>query len=186
MTMQVGIKRLLTAASCAGIIVAGVSIDQAVKAWALDALGKGRTIPLVPGIELRLVFNPGIAFGIGGGGPIVGAVILAIVTALLVWIGIRIVRGEGTILTVLFAVVAAGGIGNLVDRIARSENGPLSGHVVDLIAVEWFSIFNVADIFAVGGVIAVLLYMLLREMAAARVRVENGTDPSRPVRVDDD
>lgn len=184
--MQARIKQLLTAVACAGIIVAGVSIDQAVKAWALDALGKDRTIPLIPGIELRLVFNPGIAFGLGGGGPIVGAVILAIVAALLVWICVRIVRGNGAVLTVLFAVVAAGGIGNLVDRIMRAEDGPLSGHVVDLIAVEWFSVFNVADIFAVGGVIAVLLYMLFREMAAARVRVEKGPDPLSRARSDDD
>ena len=39
----------------------------------------------------------------------------------------------------------------MYDRISRAEGGPLSGSVVDFIAVDWFAVFNVADILTVVG-----------------------------------
>ena len=47
------------------------------------------------------------------------------------------------------AVILGGALGNLIDRVARADDGPLSGQVIDFIDVSWYAVFNVADIFVV-------------------------------------
>ena len=140
-------------AAVAGVLLLAVLIDQLTKQWALRDLGAGQQIPILPTVRLELFHNPGVAFGIGAqaGAPLVVGLIL-VVTALLVWIALRILRRADLTGTVLLAVAAGGGIGNLLDRILRAADGPLTGRVVDFIAVEWFAVFNVADIFTTCGI----------------------------------
>lgn len=152
MTRPKGTRSWPKAAVVAGMIAA-FTLDQATKAWALSALSDGSVIPFLPTIQLELFFNPGVAFGIGAevGAPMVVGLIL-VVAALVGWICVRLVRGGNPIGTVFLALAAGGAAGNLWDRISRSEDGPLTGHVVDFIAVDWFAIFNVADIFTTCGI----------------------------------
>jgi signal peptidase II len=133
-------------------VAAAFGIDQGTKAWALSYLGSNREIDLGLGASLRLVFNPGVAFGIAStvGAPLVLG-IMALTAALLVWVVIRSVRGGGQSATTSLALTAGGALGNVWDRTMRAEQGPLTGHVVDFIAVDWFAIFNVADIFTSLG-----------------------------------
>lgn len=137
------------------IVVAAFAADQLTKAWALSYLGSTREIELGLGASLRLVFNPGVAFGIGAdaGAPLVIGII-ALTTALLVWILMRAAQGRSMIATAFLAIAAGGAVGNVWDRITRAEGAPLTGHVVDFIAVDWFAIFNVADIFTTLGLAA--------------------------------
>ncbi len=75
-------------------------------------------------------------------------------------------RGQSMGATALLAAAAGGAIGNLWDRTTRAETGPLSGEVVDFIAVDWFAIFNVADIFTTLGLLGwAALYLLRRDHA---------------------
>ncbi|MBX3196198.1 MAG: signal peptidase II [Microbacteriaceae bacterium] len=144
-------------------IVAAFAIDQLTKAWAMSFLGDGRVVELGLGARLELVFNPGIAFGLGAnlGAPLVVALI-AVAGALVAWTILRAVTGTGKLTGTLFLAIAAGGaIGNIWDRISRAADGPLSGEVVDFIAVDWFAIFNVADIFTTCGIAAWALTLLL-------------------------
>ena len=60
-------------------------------------------------------------------------------------------------LAALLGVVAGGAIGNVIDRVARAEDGFLDGGVVDFIDFQFFPIFNVADIAVVGGALALLI-----------------------------
>ncbi len=154
-----------------GVLLLAVLVDQLTKQWALQGLGAGQQIPLIPTIRLELFLNPGVAFGIGSqvGAPLVVALIL-VVSALLVWIAVRILRRADLAGTVLLAVAAGGGIGNLLDRVLRAAEGPLSGRVVDFIAVEWFAVFNVADIFTTCGIAAWALTQLRRAPNAAAPR----------------
>jgi signal peptidase II len=153
------------------VLLLAVLVDQLTKQWALQGLGAGQQIPLIPTIRLELFLNPGVAFGIGSqvGAPLVVALIL-VVSALLVWIAVRILRRADLAGTVLLAVAAGGGIGNLLDRVLRAAEGPLSGRVVDFIAVEWFAVFNVADIFTTCGIAAWALTQLRRAPNAAAPR----------------
>lgn len=156
--------RLLAAAAA---VVAAFTVDQLTKAWALSYLDGGRDIDLGLGVSLRLVFNPGVAFGLGGdvGAPLVVGV-MVLVAALLTWIVIRVLRRQSMGATALLAAALGGAIGNLWDRTTRAETGPLSGEVVDFIAVDWFAIFNVADIFTTLGLLGwAALYLLRRDHA---------------------
>lgn len=146
-------KRTRAAVAAALAVAGAFALDQASKAWALSALSGGTTVSILPSVELRLVFNPGVAFGIGAdaGAPLViGLIVLN--AALLGWVCARVVRDDDLVGTALLALAAGGGLGNLWDRIFRAGESPLTGRVVDFIAVDWFAIFNVADIFTTCGI----------------------------------
>ncbi len=145
------------------VVAAGVIIDQLVKQWALSDLADGRVIEVLPTFDLRLVFNPGVAFGMGAGlGPIVAIVLIGVLAALTGWVAVKVWRGD-VVDAVLLSVVLAGGLGNVIDRVFRAPaDAPLTGEVVDYLAVSWFAIFNLADVFAVGGVLVWLLVITLR------------------------
>ncbi|WP_317231635.1 signal peptidase II [Clavibacter capsici] len=137
------------------VVVVGFVLDQLSKRWAVDALGGGETIPLFPTARFALVYNPGVSFGMGAEvGPVLTIGIIALSLGLAVWVGWQIRHRASLLQVLLLSAVLAGALGNLFDRITRAEDGPLSGHVVDFIAVEWFAVFNVADILTVCGMIA--------------------------------
>lgn len=151
-------KRRLTAASAVLVFAVGFAADQSAKAWALANLADGTVIPIVPTVSLQLAFNPGVAFSLGAeAGPILPVGILIILIGLTGWIGWSIHTRRPAIQTLLLAVVAAGGWANMWDRFSRAGSGPLSGAVVDYIAVDWFAIFNGADVLAVGGILGYAL-----------------------------
>lgn len=156
-------RPVLAAAATATAAAAALALDRLSKAWALASLSDGTVIPLVPTVRLELFFNPGVAFGIGAdvGAPlVVGLMIL--IAALFGWITVRLIRGTDLTGTIFLAIAAGGALGNLWDRISRAQNGPLTGHVVDFIAVDWFAIFNVADIFTTCGIALWALTVALR------------------------
>ncbi len=137
------------------VVVVGFVLDQLSKRWAVDALGGGETIPLFPTARFALVYNPGVSFGMGAEvGPLLTVGIMALALCLAVWVGWQIRHRASLLQVLLLSAVLAGALGNHFDRITRAEDGPLSGHVVDFIAVEWFAVFNVADILTVCGMIA--------------------------------
>ncbi len=137
------------------VVVVGFVLAQLSKRWAVDALGGGETIPLFPTARFALVYNPGVSFGMGAEvGPLLTVGIMALALGLAVWVGWQIRHRASLLQVLLLSAVLAGALGNLFDRITRAEDGPLSGHVVDFIAVEWFAVFNVADILTVCGMIA--------------------------------
>ncbi len=133
-----------------------VVLDQLTKHWALDALDGGRTIDLFWTLRLNLAFNTGMAFSQGGGfGPVIGVVALIVVVIIVLSIG-----NTSSRLGVSAAGLLIGGaIGNIIDRLFRDE-GWFRGAVVDFIDVQWFPIFNVADVgVSVGGVLLVLTHL---------------------------
>ncbi|MEX2627888.1 MAG: signal peptidase II, partial [Ilumatobacteraceae bacterium] len=117
-----------------------VGVDQLTKQWALWALADG-PIDVVWTLRLRLLFNSGMAFGQGQGfGPVIGVLALLVVVALLV----SLRRGTGRIGTVGVGLVIGGALGNVLDRLFRSP-GWFRGAVVDFVDLQWFPVFNVAD-----------------------------------------
>jgi signal peptidase II len=143
------------------IATAVVIIDQLTKAWALRALDD-RNIDVFWTLQFNLAFNTGMAFSQGRGlGPVIGVVALLVVVVLLVRLG----REGGRWAILGTGLVLGGALGNIADRMFRDE-GWLRGAVVDFIDLQWFPIFNVADMaITVGG--GLLLFTALR-----------GTEPS--------
>lgn len=147
------------------LVAVGVAIaDQVTKRWALSALNFGscsvpeNCIELFAGVRFNLVFNTGAAFTAGSGlGPLLG-VLAFFMTGFLLYLASKRSDRLGV---ALYGIIAGGAAGNLIDRIFRAEDGPLSGAVVDFVDVGWWPVFNVADAAIVVGVIAVILLTLI-------------------------
>ena len=125
-----------------------VVVDQLTKWWALATLDGGRVIDLVWTLRLRLVFNTGAAFSsFQGLGPLLGVAAAAVAAFLL--LNRRLVSGR--LSAVATGSIAGGALGNLADRLFRSDGGFLGGAVVDFIDVQWWPVWNVADMGVVLG-----------------------------------
>jgi signal peptidase II len=151
---------LLPALAVAAIVIV---LDQLTKQWALSTLDDGHVIDLVWTLRFNLAFNTGMAFSQGTGlGPVIGVVALFVVVGLLVSIG----RATSRIYPFAVGLIVGGAVGNLLDRLFR-DPGWFRGAVVDFIDVQWFPIFNVADIaVTVGGTLLVLSTLLPGSSAA--------------------
>lgn len=133
------------------IAAAVIIVDQLSKSWAENHLGANHIIHVIGSLQLALVRNNGVAFGIGAGvAPLLIAI--AIVGFLLVFMG-RHIWLQGWAL-VGVGLVLGGALSNVADRLTRDEGGA----VVDFIDLRWWPVFNVADAcIVVGAAILVLL-----------------------------
>lgn len=144
------------------IAAAVLVVDQITKWWALRALADG-PIDVFWTLRFNLVFNTGAAFGQGQGfGPVIGVVGIVIVIGLLV----ALQRGIGHLNWIGVGLVVGGAIGNLIDRLTQ-EPGGLRGGVIDFVDLQWFPIFNVADMsINIGALILILSAFRARETPA--------------------
>ena len=138
------------------VAVVALIVDQLTKLWALDALGDGRTIPVIPGLlSFTLVRNPGASLGFGSGSTWMIS-LLAIVAC--VALAVLAVRTISLGWTVALSFAFAGAFGNLIDRVAYAD-GFLNGKVVDFLNYGW-SVGNVADVYlVVAGVVIVVMLL---------------------------
>ncbi len=138
-----------------GVGAAVVVLDQLTKWWAVEALEDGRRIDLVWTARFNLVRNDGAAFSLGSGfAPLIAVIALAVAGAGVV-IGRRVER-RSTL--VALGLVLGGAVGNVIDRLLRSGDGFLGGAVVDFIDLQWWPVFNVADMgIVIGGFLLVWL-----------------------------
>jgi signal peptidase II len=142
-----------------------VALDQATKWLAEAALDPYLPVPLVPSLNLTLMYNEGAAFsflaGAGGWQRWFFAGLAAAVTlALGVWLH-RLKPGE-RLTAAGIALVIGGALGNLIDRVQ-------TGRVVDFIdfyvgAWHWPA-FNLADSAITLGVALLLLATLFEAPA---------------------
>ena len=138
-------QHVLRAVVAAALVVGA---DQLTKWWALQALGDDRVIDLVWTLRLRLVFNTGAAFSsFQGLGPLLGIAAVVIAAVLLFNRRLGADRWSAT----AAGCIAGGALGNLADRLFRSSGGFLDGAVVDFIDVQWWPVWNVADMGVVLG-----------------------------------
>lgn len=155
----------LVAITTFGIAAIWLLLDQATKVLAVARLPATGVTGAELGIfDLRLVRNPGGAFGIPG-----FPGLFLIVTALVVVLVVRALpRTDRLMLAVVYGLVTGGALGNVADRLLREPGFP-SGHVVDFVDLGWWPVFNLADVgIVVGAVgIAVLLTIVDREERAA-------------------
>jgi signal peptidase II len=126
-------------------------LDQAVKVWVrTTAQGvEGRSLFVVWNnvFEIKLVFNEGIAFGMFQGAGVWLTPIAAVIAAGAAWYSLRH-KHEPRATHVTMALLCAGAVGNLIDRVAL-------GRVTDMFWVRAidFPVFNVADVcITVAGV----------------------------------
>ncbi|MQA04670.1 MAG: signal peptidase II [Streptosporangiales bacterium] len=150
-----GAQRPRRTAVLAIVAVVAYGIDLLTKVIVVAELEGAPSIELLGGLlTLRVIRNPGAAFGIAGGFTIVLSLIMAAVIVVIVRAARRL-RSLGW--AVALGLILGGALGNLTDRLLRAP-GPLAGHVVDWIEVPYWPVFNLADSAIVcGGLLAVVL-----------------------------
>jgi signal peptidase II len=138
-----------------------LAVDQASKYWVLYVLHLAdvRQITLLPVLNLTMVWNRGVTFGLLNGlGTWSHFALAAVALAVVVAIGIWLRRAESSLVAVALGAIAGGAVGNVIDRLRF-------GAVVDFIHAHvgdwsWY-VFNIADAAIVCGVAALVLDGLL-------------------------
>jgi len=156
-------QKLTLAAMVMGSIVFA---DIVTKRWALEALRYHFSLEWLPGVPLTLAFNQGVAFGLPL--PSAGRWIIIVATFLVLGVLTKLfmeAQRSDWLRLLSIELVAAGAIGNLIDRV-RWDRGVVDFiGPIDLGFMSW-PIFNIADMAITSG--AVLLGISLwREEAAA-------------------
>ena len=154
-----------------------VAIDQLTKHWAVTSLGADREIHLFWTLQFNLGFNNGMAFGQGQG---FGPVIAVVATLVIVYLLVTLRTESSGMSTIGIGLLIGGAAGNLLDRVFRSDDGFLRGAVVDFIDLQWFPIFNVADMAINVG--AGLL--ILNSILSARAERRQAADETAPAPVE--
>lgn len=157
-TEPIGQPRAASLKTATAVVIGGLFADQLTKLWAVRTLEDREPISLLPTLEFDLHYNSGFSFGTGQGA---GRWIGLVVVAMTIYLATLIRKETSPRRSIILSLILSGAIGNLLDRLLRAEDGFLSGRVVDFIDVSWFAIFNVADIFVVGGVILFAFFELV-------------------------
>ncbi len=137
------------------LIVVVLALDLVTK-YVFDGMyaeGTGVSLGI---FNLIIVHNHGAAWGIFSGNQ-VGLVILSLVfLAIFIWFYVKD-KKKSWLLTVTFAFLCAGCLGNLYDRL-------VFGYVRDFIQFAFwqsFPVFNFADVFLTFGVVMFIIYLLI-------------------------
>ena len=141
----------------APVLVVFLGLDQISKAWAESSLSLAESV----NFGFNLSHNEGVVFGL-----YLPVWTIYLMTAGILGLGVYLVIKERLWqdrwhLTGL-ALLAAGAIGNLIDRVRF-------GYVVDFIQVYWWPTFNLADAWIVCGVCLFAWEFLVREKAVEKL-----------------
>lgn len=160
------------------LLIAMLAIDQVIKYWVEGHLNQGQSFgwPWPGVLELRSTHNEGIAFGFaqGKGGLFTPIAILISLGA--AWYSWRHPKDSGWLHTSM-ALLAAGAIGNLYDRLRF-------GYVRDMFETRFvkFPVFNWADA-CITVATAILILVWSKEAIDSRahhqpVRAKTGDEPT--------
>ena len=151
-----------------------VAADQAIKLWTITALAAqpGARQEFLPGLlNFRYVKNTGAAFSFFENGTVFFAVFTSVVLIAMTVLLIRVRKRNIRLLNAAITLILAGGIGNLIDRVAR-------GFVVDMFEFDFisFPIFNFADVLICVGTGLLFIFILFfyeKYFPSKKKRTEN-------------
>ena len=139
------------------LIIAVIVFDQLSKFIIQSNMDLNSSIPLIEGFfSITYIRNTGAAFSVLQGKTII--LIFIQVFVILAIFGYVIYKKKSlhwTLKTAL-ALIAGGGLGNLIDRV-------YNGYVVDFIHFHFWPIFNIADISVCIGSGLLIIYVFLIE-----------------------
>lgn len=139
-------------------------VDQITKWMILDRMDDvHRTIPITSFLNIVLVWNKGVTFGIfsgAGKSHILPYVLMGIAVIILIFLGRWLLKTSSTMVAVAIGAIMGGAIGNnLIDRLRY-------GAVLDFLDFyygnfHWYA-FNVADAAIVAGTALLLIDGMIR------------------------
>jgi signal peptidase II len=155
-----------------GIVVALVTAaaDQAVKLWLLFGfdLGARGAVHLGPFIDLVLVWNTGISYGLFPQvGPLGQWALLGVKAVAVVLLWVWLAHATSRLTALALGLIIGGAIGNAIDRAAYGAVADFVLFHIDTAGwtFRWY-VFNLADVGIVAGVIGLLYESLLARDAA--------------------
>lgn len=132
------------------------AIDQLTKYMVTSDFVLYESRPVIEGIfSFTYIRNEGIAWGMFAGGRIIFSILAILIIPFLLWIYHRTVELNAfKFIRVATIFLAAGAIGNLIDRIKL-------GYVIDFLEFKFidFPVFNVADIYVTVTMILVFIFI---------------------------
>ena len=137
-------------------VVLAVVADQLVKLWVVQSIPLHTVVEAVPGLfHFTYVQNTGAAFSALEGQTWLFALVFVVFTIAIVWEFSQKRWGFTNVERRCIALVFAGGLGNMIDRLRLK-------YVVDMIELEFmdFAVFNVADCFITCGCIALMVSLV--------------------------
>lgn len=144
------------------IIAIVIALDQLTKYLIQANLELNSTIPLIDGIfHITYIHNSGAAFSLFQNKTGFLIAMQLIVISIVVIYLVKKQKKEHWCLLLSLALIAAGGVGNLIDR-------AMNGYVVDFLDFRFWPIFNVADISVCVGCGLLVLYMFFVEPKRSR------------------
>ncbi len=141
---------------CVAIIIAGIAIDFISKRIAANNMVLHQSIPLWKDVlHITLVHNYGAAFGMMSGSRWI-FITVSVVAIISFCSYLILTKSKRPMWLYSLAMMAAGGIGNMIDRIWL-------GYVVDFIDFTLidFAVFNIADSFICVGAGLMMLDLVL-------------------------
>lgn len=139
---------------------AGIAIlDIASKAWAEGQLDEA--IEVLPGVQLQLGHNSGVAFGALNGLPT--ALLIAIGTSVIVLLMFVAVTGVLVVPWQGLALLLGGATANLIDRLG-------DGRVTDFVDILSWPPFNLADAAITLGILLVIVRGIRDERSVSPAR----------------
>ena len=137
-----------------------VFIDQISKYWILSFLKLGESLNLLPFLDLTLIFNSGIAFGLLDNLGSLGSWLLyLLVTAIIIYFTYLTLKAESKRESLIMILILSGGLGNVIDR-------TIYGYVVDFVHFNFndysFYVFNFADSLITIGAVLYIWFFLIR------------------------
>ncbi|BAK83675.1 signal peptidase II [Komagataeibacter medellinensis] len=140
-----------------GCLLGALVADQASKYWILYIydLPARESVALLPGLNLTMVWNHAITFGMLGGAGAAGRIIFSVAALLIVTgLGVWLARTTRRWVAVALGLIIGGAIGNVIDRLRF-------GAVVDFIHAHAYGhswpVFNIADALIDCGVAILII-----------------------------
>ncbi len=162
-------------------ILVGIGLDQMTKLIVAGNMRVGQSIEVIKGIfNITYIRNNGAAFGMLSDHPWVFNT-LSVVSVLAILVYLFGFCKEGWLFKSGLALIACGGIGNMIDRIAYAK-AEITG-VIDMLEATltrtWFgfdfAVFNVADCYVCIGAGVVILALILEMVKDAKKKKESSS-----------
>ena len=141
--------------TCPLIAAAVIALDQLTKYLVRSNMQSGDRIPVIGDwMSIYYVRNTGTAFSMFSGNRFVTVFMTSVLIILCIIFIVKELKDGENLIAVLFTFVAAGGISNMIDRLAL-------GYVTDMISCGSFAVFNVADIGVTCGCVLTMAALLI-------------------------
>jgi signal peptidase II len=156
------------------VAVATAAIDQASKLWLLYVFDIQARIPvrITPFLDLVLVWNKGISYGLFQQEGVLGQwILLAIKAAAIVLLWAWMARTGSRLTAVALGLITGGAVGNAIDTFVHEgvADFVLFHITTETIHFNWY-VFNYADTAIVAGVAGLLYESVFGDSAAKAPR----------------